>query len=249
MESVGDDGVQRAQRLAALTQNWVVGRAAGEDDVPVLSSPMHRAVRGTAAKPRSSAEEAAVPDRVTPPCSADSHAIHGDELTAGRQAGGRERPLAGVLSRSVQLVTSIAQHMRSLRSRRVAQDSSCSRGGSRRSAALPSELRQLGAREACKQAITLSALHQSIVGAGLHAAARQDAVEQLVKAGVISGCALAEGALPAVRAATLHAAEASPVIVQPKPVLPSRADRSATVGYTRIAVIQGRAFLHRTSAN
>jgi hypothetical protein len=105
--------------------------------------------------------------------------MHGNGLS--RRAAG---PLAGAFSRSVGLVTSLAQRM--LRSRKDTGEAAHSKRSA--GSALLNELLQLDSKEACQQALMIAALHQTFISAGAGPAARQEMVAQMVKTGVVSSC-------------------------------------------------------------
>ena len=178
-------------RFATLTSDWVNRPAIpGLQDV----QPGSRGAASCSAPHAVSAppprDSKAAEAHMEVPGREDSEVGESETLWNGGQGSvARSGPLAGVLSRSVGLVTSLAQHMRGLRSRRGAGEYAHSRNNSTSGSALLHELLQLDSTDACQQALTIAALRQNFSRATVSPAARQDMVEQLVKAGVVSSCA------------------------------------------------------------
>jgi hypothetical protein len=193
--------VNMRNRFATLTSDWINRPA-----IPPLQNGQasgHAAPTNASAAPHTGTSPKASPTTTTPACdvfaSATQAELHGREYVGagdatGQRSGvqghaGRSGPLAGVFSRSVGLVTSLAQHISGLRSRRGTGEAPHSRHNSRSGSALLSELLQMDSKQACQQALTITALHQNFLQAGLAHSARFELVEQVVKAGVVSSCA------------------------------------------------------------
>lgn len=191
-------------RFATLTSDWVNRPAIPAVQVEQLSSraaPNFSAVRD-AGPAHTSLPAASV---ATGAAARDAHAAGMQADAQGRQdadtgdggvprTGGQSNVLrtgsfAGVLSRSVGLVTSLAQHMRGLGSRRGNNEFAHSRNNSTNGSALLNELLQLDNKEACQQALAVASLNSNFTSGGVAPAAQHEMVEQMVKADVISSCA------------------------------------------------------------